>query len=527
MLQVVGSTYVTNRDGSQVRRSARRANMAEAFLTLHDKEMHDADMRSAVDSEETQSASSPGKLSDSLLDMDGDHNMDNNNKQIKDTNKGASGSDIKQTGFALPTLDEGRVQVFANSFPTMATEWLMLSSIEHPTWEQYRYFCNMDLKGYQLFLRLVQARRVNGDLPVEGDTGAMQTEEGAETSSTRKTSEASSVATGEKRSRPLEAPLADFAKLSEVNTQKVVRAVNSKGEPIDLSSAIKLCVQTELNKIGMGSISRDIPFTDGKRDSKSVMALANLASRGLANHVKKADVEAILANEYVSLEHLMPMSFSEAAKFKDKLTWDLDESGRLVASHVRPSKKITCYEQWSMAFNVFKSVYLVGFPDQHLALLKYEEIIRSAATTHRWDGSNGWLDYDVAWRKNKELQPDTPWGVIDQDMWCLHVMRPPKAALLLNATSGGGGRIPTVGGMGTKAGSRKKFGRKPTRVGFANGPVCDFYNKVTGCKASNCRFQHACSLCKRLNHPIFHCFSRSQTQRKGSDVSTPSGVPNK
>ena len=62
---------------------------------------------------------------------------------------------------------------------------------------------------------------------------------------------------------------------------------------------------------------------------------------------------------------------------------------------IRPSAQHThvmSIEQWTSAFLVFASIYVVQHPDQARQLLKYADTIRSAAF-HR--AGYGWHDYDI------------------------------------------------------------------------------------------------------------------------------------
>ncbi len=400
-------------------------------------------------------------------------------------------------GFTFPNLDEGRVDAMGVKFPEMANEYRLLSlNPSLVTLERFRDFMALSQDGWKYFCELYRERKTNGPLA----NPALPTATAAET---RKD---------------------DYSRLSDHNTSSLLNALKDRGEniehtnnainaegslvntnPVDSDTMIKSLVtkyiDTELCKRGLRPLGRDISLDSEKRDCDAVRVLASLASRGLANHVKKCDVETILANKYINFELLVPLSYTESSRFKDKLSWDLDDEGRPIATQVRPSKKIFSFEQWSLAYNVFKAIYQVGFPDQQLGLLKHEEVIRAAATTHRIEGSMGWLDYDIAWRKNKEILPDTPWGVIDQDMWCLHVMKPPKKDHNIPALVKGG-RV-----------TKNKKGAARKSASLALGPTCNFYNRETGCYRRSCRFSHACSHCRRLNHPAFKCFSRQQNTK--------------
>ena len=72
---------------------------------------------------------------------------------------------------------------------------------------------------------------------------------------------------------------------------------------------------------------------------------------------------------------------------------------------IRPHKqapRITSIEQWTSAFLVFASVYLLRHPTHARSLLKYADTIRSAAFRHV---GYGWREYDIQFRLRQARVP--------------------------------------------------------------------------------------------------------------------------
>ena len=84
--------------------------------------------------------------------------------------------------------------------------------------------------------------------------------------------------------------------------------------------------------------------------------------------------------------------------------------GRMVVKQaVKPRKKIDSLDKWQSAFHTFMSVYLMKHPDRWSELLKYAEIVRSAALQFPgW----GWKAYDEQFRLRKESNPAQSWGIV-------------------------------------------------------------------------------------------------------------------
>lgn len=71
-------------------------------------------------------------------------------------------------------------------------------------------------------------------------------------------------------------------------------------------------------------------------------------------------------------------------------------------------------ENWTSAFLIYASIYCEKHLDRAIALLKYMDIIRKAQMHF---GGFAWLSYDKEFRARVSVNPDKPWGEVDQELW--------------------------------------------------------------------------------------------------------------
>ena len=90
--------------------------------------------------------------------------------------------------------------------------------------------------------------------------------------------------------------------------------------------------------------------------------------------------------------------------------------GKIKEAKRRPLANIG---EWTDAYIEYMSVYLVQHPSKLAAMLQYMRIIRFA--NKKW-GNAGWLIYDEKFRQAMEASPETPWDLINSNLWMLYVI---------------------------------------------------------------------------------------------------------
>ena len=177
------------------------------------------------------------------------------------------------------------------------------------------------------------------------------------------------------------------------------------------------------------------------------------------------------------------------------------------AWQLRPHKqtqRITSIEQWTSAFLIFASIFLQRHPGQARHLLKYADIVRSAA--FRRTGF-GWRDYDVNFRLRQARVPSRSWATIDAELWLMLVGAPGQPQNVRSFGSRGSFRQQDH--SPSSFGSRRATQREP------GSSTCHDFNRGQ-CFRPACRYTHKCAICSSVGHPASNCRG---SRTRGSAVS--------
>ncbi len=163
------------------------------------------------------------------------------------------------------------------------------------------------------------------------------------------------------------------------------------------------------------------------------------------------------------------------------------------AWQLRPHKqprRVTSIEQWTSAFLIFASIFLKRHPEQARYLLKYADIVRSAA--NRRTGF-GWRDYDINFRLRQARMPSRSWATIDAELWLTLVGAPVQPHINFRPYGNNGSfRQHDRNGGG---GQRHSTQMLRTCHGFNRGQ----------CARTACRYAHKCANCSSAGHAAVHC----------------------
>lgn len=188
-------------------------------------------------------------------------------------------------------------------------------------------------------------------------------------------------------------------------------------------------------------------------------------------HVSAALKNKVIAGQYVELSLLLDQNCSE----QNRRVIELNSSGELVFKPAQSSRTITSIETWTDAFLVYASIFLAAHPFRTQEILKYMNVIRTAATRHQ---GQGWLRYDIQFRLRLAIDPtNISFANIDYELWLL----------FMNA--------PTC----QMEGYLKQNSRK-----------CYNYN-FRQCFNLNCIYRHVCMNCGQL-HPSKSCSNNRAPQ---------------
>lgn len=144
---------------------------------------------------------------------------------------------------------------------------------------------------------------------------------------------------------------------------------------------------------------------------------------------------------------------------------------KIVVKPKQTKEKVSSIEQWSDAFMIFMSIYLIRYPDKSQELLKYMATIRDAAKKFT---IFSWRMYDEQFRMRQAITI-SDWGKINPDLW-LRLMSTQNSQL------------------------------QTTTFQSGQSGTCRAFNKGL-CTFIRCRYKHECDLCGSTMHGMVRCQS--------------------
>ncbi len=134
---------------------------------------------------------------------------------------------------------------------------------------------------------------------------------------------------------------------------------------------------------------------------------------------------------------------------------------------------------WTNAWAVFIEIFAKKSPERVQDLISYFLLISKAAA----DNPNcGWVEYDKVFRAKKANNSALCWGAAEPSLWVTHMISKP--------------------------------GNTSSRPDTRNAEICYQYN-YSGCNYQNCKYRHACLICKKDFHPKSVCYKR-KAEAEGS-----------
>ncbi|XP_061167326.1 uncharacterized protein LOC133176185 [Saccostrea echinata] len=192
----------------------------------------------------------------------------------------------------------------------------------------------------------------------------------------------------------------------------------------------------------------------------------NSVSDALGVHVSDSLRQNIFDNAFIHLHKLLPLKPNDEPQQQLAFV-----NGELVLKPKHKEIKITSIETWTNAFLIFTSIYLTKFPEHIQSILKYINIIRTAA--QRSTNLN-WLNYDVQFRLKRSRNHTLDWGSVDAELWLLYVTH----------------------------GQTTLSQQAPNHT--SKSPKCFDFNYKGTCGRPYCTYQHACIKCSN-SHPLINC----------------------
>ena len=195
------------------------------------------------------------------------------------------------------------------------------------------------------------------------------------------------------------------------------------------------------------------------------MPSIRLANDDLAAHVPPSLKQQICKGEYINLALLLKGAVELSSYCKGGVL-KISAEGHIETMSKECKDKVSSIEQWTNAFIIYASIYLLSHSDKIHEMLHYMYNIRECALRQ---GGFSWREYDEQFRLRQAISPAS-WSQINNDLWwrCMQVKDAPK--LVQSRT--------------------RRF-------------TCNDFNSGN-CSWPNCKFLHACSTCSAY-HPEIAC----------------------
>ncbi|XP_033749321.1 uncharacterized protein LOC117334012 [Pecten maximus] len=192
----------------------------------------------------------------------------------------------------------------------------------------------------------------------------------------------------------------------------------------------------------------------------------------LGDHVHASVKEKIWKNEYLDLGVLSDLD--PELGMRQNVVFI---NGSLQLRVAQAKSKVNNIEEWTNAFLIYTSIYLVKWPERAQELIKYMSTVRFAAKNFN---GFGWKNYDVQFRLRQARNPLRTWSSIDHELWQMFVSAAYSTARSTSNTS-------------SPAPSSK----------------CYAFNYEGVCHRTQCSYSHTCIRCSG-NHAAVRCWASNK-----------------
>ena len=222
---------------------------------------------------------------------------------------------------------------------------------------------------------------------------------------------------------------------------------------------------------------------------------------GISQNLK----QKIINEEYIDFYQLLQYNPTES------LTLNFTQNGEGQTVAIAPGKskdkKITNFNTWLKAFEIYVAIYSPSHPDKTPGLMKYASNMRELNDTY---GSAAWAYYDKAFRKWRQYNKTFPWGVLYWEFYAKAMAAGRTNNRNISSTNNFEQAFQPF---------RSSFKQKDQRL-------CKLFAYKGQCKFDPCKFKHACPICNG-RHPLFKCFRNNATGEHDSqkqNFSAPQGA---
>lgn len=175
--------------------------------------------------------------------------------------------------------------------------------------------------------------------------------------------------------------------------------------------------ETQDSSAGTSSISCLCIPTSTVSQCATLSAVGDFKNRVPSIHSKIGDMVSlslkskIIEGEYVDIGLLLDTKTEEAST----RNLVVNSSGEIQLKPITSSSgvKISNIETWTDGFIVYISIYTAAHPEKYQDVLKYMNVVRTAAKRCR---GLGWKNYDEHFRHRMSTDPSRSWSEVDYEL---------------------------------------------------------------------------------------------------------------
>ena len=222
--------------------------------------------------------------------------------------------------------------------------------------------------------------------------------------------------------------------------------------------------------------------------------------------ISEKPLREIKNRDFVDLNSLLPTALYDGTSELDNLYLKVNptangEQQLSFASKNSRKRKITDFQSWLEAWNIFIRTMVFYHPELGPELLAYQECI---STFQRRYPVSSWLRYDSAFRMNIAMNKSLSWARHDEYAFNKFIRCPSVESMVKCYICSAESHLANVCPQKPfRSKLETKTTTAPSQNQNPNMPICRFFNS-NNCNNQKCRFAHKCHKCHG-NHPYFQC----------------------
>ena len=231
----------------------------------------------------------------------------------------------------------------------------------------------------------------------------------------------------------------------------------------------------------------------------------------LSKHVPDNICRHIWANKYINFQYLIKSDPKEEIAYQFVPASNTNSTSLPVTLEpVKPKVKIDGWVTWNKAMCMFIEIYCMKYPEHCMQLLQYTGLLNNLSDKFPFHQVYA---YDKEFRAELEWAPDTPWNIIDSQLW--------------ETTLHGIHTLPHQGNpqqYAFRPKQQQSLGKSYNKGSDNQFRNCFDFNRG-GCTRPSCTFPHVCGRCRSPAHTTPNCPQKKQQQHNFSHAVATTTAP--